>query len=203
MIQPAKGSALHIPVIRQTGKGQSPRLVSQSLWARSARLDRYAVPQRAPNSRWEPHNGLRTVLILAALAGGCAGNPVQSDNPTAPSSPSRPALLGTTWTAIEIDGQAIDGVESQRRPNILLSSDGNRVSGSTGCNRISGTFAQEGNTLRFGALAMTRVACVPDRSATENAFTAAMEATASHAIENQTLELRDAAGTVRMRLRPN
>lgn len=141
--------------------------------------------------------------MLAALAGGCGGGVAQSDIPTSPSSPLGPALLGTTWTAIEIDGQAVDASEQQRRPNILLSSDGNRVTGSTGCNRISGTFTQDGAMLRFGALATTRIACVPDRSATENAFNAAMEATASHAIANQTLELLDAAGVVRMRLRAN
>jgi copper homeostasis protein (lipoprotein) len=145
----------------------------------------------------------RTVFVLAALAGGCGGGVAQSDIPTSPSSPSGLSLLGTTWTAIEIDGQAVAAGEPQRLPNILLSSDGNRVSGSTGCNRISGTFTQEGAALRFGPLAATRMACVPDRSATENAFGAALEATASHAIVNQTLELRDTAGAVRMRLRAN
>ena len=145
---------------------------------------------------------LRTVLLLALMAGGSAGCAAPpSAAPTAPSPSGRAALLGTTWAAIEIDGRAVDASETQRRPNIVLSGANNRVSGSTGCNRVSGTFAQQGTGLRFGMLAMTRVACVPDRSATENAFVAAMEATASQAIENDILELRDANGTVRMRLR--
>jgi copper homeostasis protein (lipoprotein) len=145
---------------------------------------------------------LRIVLALAALAGGCGGGVAQSGIPTSPSSPSGPVLIGTMWNAVEIDGQPLAASTSQLRPGIVLSGEGNRVTGATGCNRISGTFTQEGNALRFGPLVMTRMACVPDRSAMENAFTAAMEATASHAIANQTLELRDAAGTVRMRLRP-
>ena len=145
---------------------------------------------------------LRTVLVLAVMAGGSAGCAAQqSDAPTAPSPSGRAALLGTTWAAIEIDGRAVDASEAQRQPTIVLSGDNNRVSGSTGCNRVSGTFTQQGNGLRFGMLAMTRVACFPDRSATENAFVAAMEATASQAIENGVLELRDGNGTVRMRLR--
>jgi copper homeostasis protein (lipoprotein) len=144
---------------------------------------------------------LRIVLALAALACGCGGGVAQSGIPASPSSPSGPVLTGTTWNAIEIDGQPVPTSTSQLRPSILLSTDGNRVTGSTGCNRISGTFTQDGNALHFGPLVSTRMACVPDRSATENAFTAAMEATASHVIANQTLELRDAAGTVRMRLR--
>ena len=146
---------------------------------------------------------LRTVSVLAVLAGasdGCAAQS-QPEVPTAPSPPGRAALIGTTWAVFEIDGQGVDASDTQRRPSIELSADGNRVSGSTGCNRISGTFTQQGNALRFGRLAMTRVACVPDRSAIENAFVAAMEATTSQAIENQTLELQDATGAVRMRLR--
>jgi copper homeostasis protein (lipoprotein) len=145
---------------------------------------------------------LRTVLAMAVVAGGFGGCAAQqSDGPTAPTSPGRPALFETTWIAIEIDGQALDVSDSQRQPAIVLSGDTRRVSGSTGCNRISGTFTQQGTGLRFGMLAMTRVACVPDRSATENAFAAAMEATTSQVIENQILALRDASGTVRMRLR--
>jgi heat shock protein HslJ len=143
-----------------------------------------------------------TILAAATIACVCAACATQqADGPTSPSAPGRPPLVGTTWTATEIDGQPVDASEPQRRPSILLTAEGDRVSGSTGCNRISGTFTQQGSTLRFGALAMTRVACVPDRGAAENAFLAAIEGTASHTIDNQTLELRDTGGTVRMRLR--
>jgi heat shock protein HslJ len=143
-----------------------------------------------------------TVFVLAvaaAASAGCAA-PSRSSSPTAPSSTAA-ALLGPTWAAFEIDGQAVDAREPGRQPNIVLAADGNRVSGTTGCNRIAGSFTHQGATLRFGTLAMTRVACVPDRSAIEQAFVAALEATTSQAIANETLELRDAAGSVRMRLR--
>lgn len=139
------------------------------------------------------------LAVAAAASAGCAAQS-RSDGLTAPSSTGA-ALLGIPWAAIEIDGQRVDASEPGRQPNIVLAPDTNRVSGSTGCNRISGTFTHQGATLRFGMLAMTRVACVPDRSATENAFVAALEATTSQAIANETLELRDASGTVRMRLR--
>ena len=144
----------------------------------------------------------RTVLVLAWLAGagaGCAAQ--QPDATTTPSSPAGLSLLGTMWTAFEIDGRPVDAVEPQRQPSIMLAPDGNRVTGSTGCNRISGTFMQQGSTLRFGRLAMTRMACVPDRGAAESAFVAAIEATRGQSIEHQTLELRDEAGAVRIRLR--
>ena len=144
----------------------------------------------------------RTVLAPAWLTGagaGCAGQ--QPDATTMPSSPARPSLLGTMWTAFEIDGRSLNAAEPRRRPSIMLAADGNRVAGSTGCNRISGTFMQQGSTLRFGMLAMTRMVGAPDRGAAERAFVAAIEATRAQAIENQTLELHDEAGAVRMRLR--
>ena len=143
----------------------------------------------------------RTILMLALLAAVYAGcGTQQADAPTSPSSPGA-SLLGTTWTAFEIEGQPVDAGEPQHRPSIRLSADDDRVSGSTGCNRISGAFTHQASTLRFGLLATTRMACVPDRSAAENAFVTAIAATRSHTIQNQTLALRDESGAVRMRLR--
>ena len=145
---------------------------------------------------------VRTVFMLALLAGGCAGCAAQqSDAPTSPSVPGGPSLVGTTWTAFEIEGQPVDIREPRRQPSLLLSADGDRVSGATGCNRMSGTFTHQGSTLRFGMLATTRMACVPDGSAAEQAFLAAVEATRSHTLQDQTLTLRDQMGAVRMRLR--
>lgn len=143
-----------------------------------------------------------TVFVLAVVASASAGcaAPLRSDGLTAPS-PVGAALLGITWAAAEIDGQMVDATDPGRRPNIVLAPEGNRVSGRTGCNRVFGTFTHHDATLRFGTLATTRAACVPDRTATEHAFVAALETTTSHAIANETLELIDAAGTVRMRLR--
>jgi heat shock protein HslJ len=66
---------------------------------------------------------------------------------------------------------------------------------------VPGTFSRQGAALRVGMRAMTRLACVPDRSATEHAFAGALEAATPQAMATQTLELRDAAGTVGMRLR--
>jgi 3-hydroxypropanoate dehydrogenase len=53
--QPAKVSAVDIPA-------ESGWLDSVSL-ARFARLDRYAVEQRARDSRFQPHNGLKSNFL--------------------------------------------------------------------------------------------------------------------------------------------
>ena len=147
---------------------------------------------------------VKTVLVLALVAGGGAGCAVvQPEPPTSPSLPASASLLGTTWIAFELEGQPVEGGDAHRQPSLVFSADGDRVSGSTGCNRIAGPFTHQGSALRFGMLVMTRMACVPDRSTTENAFVAAIDATRSHTIENRALVLRDDAGAVRMRLRTN
>jgi hypothetical protein len=52
-------------------------------------------------------------------------------------------------------------------------------------------------------LLMTRRAClVPEANALESAFVKAPQNTASHRVAGETLEVRDAAGAVRMRLGP-
>jgi heat shock protein HslJ len=49
------------------------------------------------------------------------------------------------------------------------------VSGSTGCNRYTGPYALDGDTLELGAIASTRMACAPPADAVEREFLAALE----------------------------
>ena len=76
-----------------------------------------------------------------------------------------------------------------------------RVAGTTGCNRFSGSYRVEGPSLSLGALAMTRMACVPPRDAVERAITAALESTAGYAVIGTALELTDAEGNTVLRFR--
>jgi heat shock protein HslJ len=76
-----------------------------------------------------------------------------------------------------------------------------RVAGTTGCKRFSGTYRVEGPSLSLGALAMTRMACVPPRDTVERAMTAALETTAGYIVTDDALELTDAVGTTVLRLR--
>jgi uncharacterized lipoprotein YbaY/uncharacterized lipoprotein NlpE involved in copper resistance len=49
---------------------------------------------------------------------------------------AKASLLNTYWRAVEIDGEPVMLAPEQREPHFLLASEGNRVQGSTGCNRI-------------------------------------------------------------------
>ncbi len=51
-------------------------------------------------------------------------------------------LIGTYWRAVEIGGNPVTVEPNKKEPHFVLSAEG-RVSGSTGCNRIVGSFEQD------------------------------------------------------------
>ena len=113
--------------------------------------------------------------------------------------PATAGLLDTRWRLVEIDGQPVSMVEGQREPYLQLSGEGNRVRGFGGCNAFSGAFEQGSDGFRFLGLASTRKACPTEAMAQEARFLKALHATASRRIVGDSLQLRDAGGTVRAR----
>jgi heat shock protein HslJ len=75
------------------------------------------------------------------------------------------------------------------------------VAGSTGCNRYHASFVPDGTRLTLGPVAMTMMACEPERSAVEQAFTAALATTTTYIITGETLDLAGADGRVALRFR--
>ena len=130
----------------------------------------------------------RALFLLAALA-AC----------TTPGAASRtPAPLeNTTWRLVELSGSpSLDG-EGARAAGLEFLADGGRVAGSTGCNRLTGTFTRTGEELRFGPAATTRMACVDQRLMTqEQTFLAALTATERHRVDGDTLVLIGRSGSV-------
>ncbi|GAA5532171.1 META and DUF4377 domain-containing protein [Deinococcus aluminii] len=97
--------------------------------------------------------------------------------------------LDGTWTLT--GGTALRPVPGSL-PSLTLS--GGRVTGSGGCNRLTGTFQAKGETLSFGALATTRMACAPAVNAQEQAFLAFLKTPLTAQVQGQTLTLTNAAG---------
>jgi copper homeostasis protein (lipoprotein) len=114
-------------------------------------------------------------------------------------SPAKAALLETYWRPVEIEGGPVAVRPGTREPHFVLSAEGKRVRGFTGCNTLAGAFEQRADGFRFKALAVTRMACMPDNDL-ETRFLSALDATAAHRIVGETLELRDRDGKLRMRL---
>ena len=65
-----------------------------------------------------------------------------------------PPPLSGQWELVELAGAEIGG---EHRPNIVFTDAG--VSGFTGCNQFQGSFWQDGESLKFGPLASTRMFC--------------------------------------------
>lgn len=116
-----------------------------------------------------------------------------------PRSPARAALLGTYWRPVEIESRPVVIRPGTREPHFVMSAEGNRVRGFTGCNNLAGAFEQRADGFRFKALAATRMACQPDNDL-ETRFLSALNATASQQVVGEVLELRDRDGKLRMRL---
>lgn len=98
-------------------------------------------------------------------------------------------LEGTEWTLVSIDGAApADGTE------ITLVLDGEGVAGSAGCNRYSGSYTLNGDTVTFGPFVTTRMACPQPIMQQESAFLTALEGAATFKIADGQLTIVSASG---------
>ena len=100
-------------------------------------------------------------------------------------------LEKTEWKLIWLGSTKIELGVPQQVPYIQLDPENHRVSGSGGCNRLSGTYELEGNHLKFTQMAMSRMACLHGGE-TENAFTQALDLVTAWKIVGGTLLLMDA-----------
>jgi copper homeostasis protein (lipoprotein) len=102
-------------------------------------------------------------------------------------------LRGTYWKLVRLGAEPVAAAEGQREASLVFDTEEPRVAGSGGCNRINGGFELEGDRLRFGRMAATRMAC-PDGMDQEQRFLATLEKVQGYRIDGSHLELLDAAG---------
>ncbi|MEG3114529.1 META domain-containing protein [Salinicola sp. 4072] len=138
-------------------------------------------------SRLKPLLAVSVTVAVAMIVSGCA----TSSNTVDDTQTANEALVGTYWKLMTLDGQPVAVADNQREAHLILGEDG-RVSGSTGCNRLMGSYRLEGDTLTFSRLASTRMACPGDMAMLEQAWLAALAETAHYSIADQSLELQNA-----------
>jgi heat shock protein HslJ len=95
-------------------------------------------------------------------------------------------LEGTTWNVTGV--VANDGVSSVPAGATVTFADG-EVQFTSGCNTGFGPAVVEGDTIEFGALGLTKMACEDDVMALESAMTTVMAGTVTVEIEGDTLRL--------------
>ncbi len=125
-----------------------------------------------------------------------------AEPPASPMPPAPPMPLeGTEWRLTDYLGPAGALVPVAGDIMATATFDGGAVAGSTGCNRYHGTYVADGDALSVGPLAMTMMACEPERTAVERAFTGGLAAAVAYAIDGGTLVLTGADGRVVLRFR--
>jgi heat shock protein HslJ len=112
-------------------------------------------------------------------------------------------LRNTYWKLVRLDGAPVeapvqapvDVVPRQHEPHLVFALDEMRVSGSGGCNRVTGPIEIDGDMLHLRRLASTRMACAVGMEQ-ELRFLRALGTVERYAIRGTRLELFDAAGTI-------
>lgn len=104
-------------------------------------------------------------------------------------------LEKTDWRLVRLGGAAVTAADPQRAPNLVLDAAAHRVTGSGGCNRLSGGYELNGEQLTFGRMASTMMAC-PSGMETEKRFLAALGQVKKWKVVGRQLELVDDTGAV-------
>lgn len=126
------------------------------------------------------------VDILLHSVAPSGSSPASSGS--APHPTPRYALEGTDWKLTRLGDAVVIVNPDQPEPSVVLSSEDHRVAGSGGCNRMMGTYQLDGQSLRFGALATTRMACVSGMDQ-ESSFLEALLLVRTWKIKGRHLEL--------------
>lgn len=128
----------------------------------------------------EPGTAIAVVLKQTGLGGKKIRDPAKMPDAS---------LTNTYWKAILIDEVATSVAAGQREIHLVLQGDG-LARGHSGCNTFRGPFTTDENTISFGGLASTRMACAEGLEQ-ERRFLAALTASTSFQIQGDTLTLTD------------
>jgi putative lipoprotein len=114
---------------------------------------------------------------------------------TSTAADGEPSLEKTHWKLIHLSETVVTVTSEEREPHLILNPESHRVSGSGGCNGLTGSYELHGNELTFTQMATTMMAC-PEGMDTEKAFLKALTEAKTWKITEQQLELFDAGGNV-------
>ena len=96
-------------------------------------------------------------------------------------------LSGTHWTLRTVNG--IDTISARREAFIIFDAEKSAAYGSSGCNRMTGSYTLNGNSLKFGPMAGTRMACDEASMKLEQAVHQALAQVDSYQISGNQLQL--------------
>jgi len=109
--------------------------------------------------------------------------------------PDNSPLRGTYWKLVRLGEAPVAVSAGQAEPHLVFASDALQVSGSGGCNRITGGFTLEGDRVHLGPLAGTMMACANGMQQ-EQRFLESLNHVERYRMSVQQLELLDGSGAV-------
>lgn len=109
------------------------------------------------------------------------------------------SLENTYWKLTSLGDVPVTAV-SQQEPLFVLNSETHRVSGSGGCNRLTGIYELTADHLTFSQMVTTMMSCV-ERMDTEKAFLKALTEAKTWKMAGEELELLNDAGNVMARFK--
>ncbi len=104
-----------------------------------------------------------------------------AETPVVPAVAAAHELEGSRWLLEDIRNT---GVIDRAQSTLRFDGDG-RVSGSGGCNRMGGGVTLEGNSVQFGPLMSTRMACVEALMDQEQRYLATLADVRSYLLEHE------------------
>jgi uncharacterized lipoprotein YbaY/heat shock protein HslJ len=102
-------------------------------------------------------------------------------------------LENTYWKLVRLRDTPVRLSEKQREPHLILQSEQRRLAGSSGCNRLLGSYTLDGERISFARTATTMMAC-PQGMDQERAFLDALATVERWRVTGERLELFDARG---------
>lgn len=96
-------------------------------------------------------------------------------------------LTGTHWTLRSVQG--MEKVTAMREAFIVLDAEKSAAYGSSGCNRMTGSYTLNGKSLKFGPMAGTRMACDEASMKLEQALYTALGAVDGYTLKGDELHL--------------
>ncbi|MFD1813267.1 META domain-containing protein [Rhodococcus gannanensis] len=131
-------------------------------------------------------------LRLAALAIAALALAACSDSGSAASDSPQSDLLGRTFVSTTVDGAQIPG----GGPLTVEFTEPDRIAGTAGCNRATGTADFSGGTIVTGPLATTMMACMGENADSDQWLASFFAAKPAWELDGDTLTLRTDASTV-------
>jgi heat shock protein HslJ len=130
------------------------------------------------------------LIAGAALAPSCLLRGQAATGTSVSTAAPQTALKETHWNLVELNGNPVSSPSPASQPYIYLHGDGDKLSGSGGCNRLFGSFDLSGDSLEFHSVASTRMECADDSMEYEQALLEGLKLVTKYQITGDTLVLR-------------